>query len=323
MARPIKTGIDYFPLDIDFLNDIKIRKVVRSVGTEAIGVIISILSNIYRDNGYFIHVDDDFSFLIAEEVNTTELIVEKVVNKLVDVDFFEANMFENHQILTSAGIQKRYVKACEKRKIVELDNEYLLTNFDNTNVKVVNNSINYSKSRINEVNSVNNSINDGRSTQSKVKERKGEERKVNNQKEDAVKELFIPIWNNYPKRMDFNASLLNFELALKDGCTVDEIKLGVENYKTLVIHEERPNQYIKTDVNFFKDRTFKNHQTLILPGKGKSKKQEIQPYWAQENKEPEQVNQPSLDDSGEDLLSEFRSLIDGFKTDSQEEKNEV
>ncbi len=59
-----------------------------------------------------------------------------------------------------------------------------------------------------------------------------------------------------------------------------------------------------------------------VPFSRKQKKDEIKPYWAKETEETEQTEQASqqtVDDSGEDLLSEFRSLMDGFKTDSQEE----
>lgn len=55
-----------------------------------------------------------------------------------------------------------------------------------------------------------------------------------------------------------------------------------------------------------------------VPFSRKQKKDEIKPYWAKETEETEQTEQTEID-SGEDILSEFRSLIDEFKTDSQEE----
>lgn len=32
MARTIKTGLDYFPLDVNFLQDRKIRRIIRKHG---------------------------------------------------------------------------------------------------------------------------------------------------------------------------------------------------------------------------------------------------------------------------------------------------
>ena len=62
----------------------------------------------------------------------------------------------------------------------------------------------------------------------------------------------------------------------------------------------------------------KQFQNRKVPYNRTQKKDEIKPYWTKETQETEQSEQPSTD-SSEDLLSEFRSLMDEFKTDSQEE----
>lgn len=62
----------------------------------------------------------------------------------------------------------------------------------------------------------------------------------------------------------------------------------------------------------------KQFQNRKVPYNRTQKKDEIKPYWMKETQETEQSEQPSTD-SSEDLLSEFRSLMDEFKTDSQEE----
>ena len=38
MARTFKKGLDYFPLDIDIFNDLKIRKLIKYQGGKAITV---------------------------------------------------------------------------------------------------------------------------------------------------------------------------------------------------------------------------------------------------------------------------------------------
>ena len=55
----------------------------------------------------------------------------------------------------------------------------------------------------------------------------------------------------------------------------------------------------------------KAYQKNKVPYGRKQKKDEIKPYWAKETQETEQNEQPT--DDGADLLSEFRSLMDGFK----------
>lgn len=63
----------------------------------------------------------------------------------------------------------------------------------------------------------------------------------------------------------------------------------------------------------------KQFQNRKVPYNRKQKKDEIKPYWAkdtQSNEQTEQTEQSSTD-TGEELLSEFRSLMDEFKGDTQ------
>ena len=164
MARPIKTGIDYYPLNVDFLQDIKVRKIMRACGSQSITILISLLSSIYRDEGYYVVWDNDMSFLVADEVGASEGAVLEVVNKAVQIDFFNSKLFEEHNILTSKGIQKRFLEAVSRRKKVKLFEEYLLVDLVNDYKNIDNVNIN--------------SINVNRSTQSKVKESKEKKSKV-------------------------------------------------------------------------------------------------------------------------------------------------
>lgn len=158
MARPIKKGIDYYPLDVDFLQDIKVRKIMRACGVQSVAILISLLSSIYRDEGYYVVWDSDMPFLVADEVGASEGAVLEVVNKAVQVDFFSKDLFKQYKVLTSRGIQKRFFEAVTRRKRIDLISEYLLVDLDNEYNNLVNVNIN--------------SINDDRSTQSKVKESK-------------------------------------------------------------------------------------------------------------------------------------------------------
>ena len=115
MARPPKMGLDYFPLDVNFLNDLKTKKVVRSYGASAVAVALNVFINIYRDNGYYVQCDDDFIFIISDELKLEEGFVKNVIQKMVDVEFFDKNLYENHKILSSIGIQNRYILASGRR----------------------------------------------------------------------------------------------------------------------------------------------------------------------------------------------------------------
>ena len=57
MARPIKKGLDYFPLDTDLLSNRKIRQIKRKYESDAFLLYIALLCDIYV-NGYYITAYD-------------------------------------------------------------------------------------------------------------------------------------------------------------------------------------------------------------------------------------------------------------------------
>lgn len=184
MARPIKKGLDYFPLDIGFFKDIKFRKIKSYCGAYTSEILLNILSNIYADCGYYIKWDDDLSFLIGDEVCSKEDnpvdLVDKVVDKALQVGFFNVDIYNTYKILTSSGIQKRYFSAISRRKEVEIIQDILLINVD----ELVNVSINKVYADINGNIENINSINSYNSTQSKVKESKEKKSTVEESKEE-------------------------------------------------------------------------------------------------------------------------------------------
>ncbi|MGL9878000.1 Lin1244/Lin1753 domain-containing protein [Enterococcus sp. DIV0240d] len=181
MARPTKKGLDYFPLDVDFLSDLKVRRIIKACGKEAVHILLALLANVYRDEGYYVLWDEDLAFLVADEVGAKEGTVEELVKKAVQVKFFDKEIFDKYSVLTSKGIQNRYILATKERKKVELEFKYLLTNEVN-------------RSNIS-INGRNNSVNQGNNQQSKVKESKGKEIKEDaTASEGASLETFQKLW---------------------------------------------------------------------------------------------------------------------------------
>ena len=171
MARPIKQGLDYYPLDVGFLQDVKIRRIMRACGIQSISVLISLLANIYRNDGYFLRWSPDMSFLIADELGVSEGAVTATVDKAVQVDFFNANMYECYGVLTSEGIQSRFFEAASRRREVRYDARFLLIN-----VNVYKNLVNVD----------NNPVNVDDNPQSKVKESKVKESKEEGEGEERT-----------------------------------------------------------------------------------------------------------------------------------------
>lgn len=49
MARIAKSGLEYFPFDIDFFQDIRIRKLIKRQGGKAVTVYALLLCLIYKN----------------------------------------------------------------------------------------------------------------------------------------------------------------------------------------------------------------------------------------------------------------------------------
>lgn len=151
MARPKKQGIDYFPLDVDFFSNVKIRKIARACGSQSTSILICLLCNIYKGNGYYILWDEDLPFVIADSVGVSEGAVKEVILKAIQVGFFDKDIYEKHKVLTSYGIQSRFKSAVYKREEIEYIVEYLVSDIQNS------------------ISDGENQVSDTESTQSKVK----------------------------------------------------------------------------------------------------------------------------------------------------------
>ena len=174
MARPTKTGLDYFPLDVNFLNDLKTKKLVRSYGAPAVAVALNVYINIYRDNGYFVECDDDVIFLIADELKLDEEYTKNVIKKMIEVDFFDKSLYENHKILTSVGIQNRYLLASGRRVRSKINAVYDLINTPKKEFMSTETEFMYTETTENE----------GLCQQKYTKEKKRKEKKVKESKPD-------------------------------------------------------------------------------------------------------------------------------------------
>ena len=205
-GRPIKQGIDYFPLDTNFFSDVKIRKIARACGPNAASVLICLLCNIYRDKGYYILWDEDLPFCIADEVGVSEGCVKEVLLKAVQVGFFDVEKHSAYGILTSSGIQKRFFEITRQRTETEIIPEFL--------INTVNNSIFPVKNSINPVNNEQSKGIKVKRRKSKSKENPKEEGKETSPDGEAKKDgLSLP---DTPKeKIDYQALLEYYNATFK------------------------------------------------------------------------------------------------------------
>ena len=115
MGRPTKQGLDYFSLDVRMFSDIKIRKLIKYHKAQAVSVYMTLLCRIY-DKGYFIEYDKDLPFIISEDCGLEEDTIVSIIHYCIDIELFDKDIFDQFNVLTSHGIQERYVQACAKTK---------------------------------------------------------------------------------------------------------------------------------------------------------------------------------------------------------------
>ncbi|MGD6898631.1 Lin1244/Lin1753 domain-containing protein [Bacillus infantis] len=168
MARPKKQGLDYFPLDVDIDQDDKIALIEAKYGAEGFAIVIKLLMRIYK-NSYFYKWTEIEQLLFSKRVNVDINQVNVCINDAVKWGLFDSDLYEKHQILTSTGIQKRYLEAVGRRQKAEMVREYLLLD-----VKEV---IAYKNITLKSINVDINSVNADINPQSKVKESKVKESK--------------------------------------------------------------------------------------------------------------------------------------------------
>ena len=127
MARIKKKGLDYFPLNTDFIHDRAVRRLMKRGGDSALGILVEVLSYIYAGEGYYVRADRLFyEDLSAGLYENSADDVERIIRLAVEYGLFDAGLFERERILTSAEIQRQYLFSTRRRNVPGLEAAYSL-----------------------------------------------------------------------------------------------------------------------------------------------------------------------------------------------------
>lgn len=187
MARPPKIGLQYFPLDTDCFEDIKIRKLIRCMGGGAVTVYLSLLCHIYR-NGYYLFWDEDLPFIIAEQTGLDEDFVGRTIQCALALGLFSKDCYEHFGVLTSEGIQRRYAQVSAKRKSSVYD--FSLLSASKKQVSDAETSVSIAET----------AVYGTKNTQSKVEKRKVKKRKIKEIEEEDIQKSDKPLSTSLEKR---------------------------------------------------------------------------------------------------------------------------
>lgn len=127
MPRIKKRGLEYFPIDIDFMQNRMVRRIMKREGDGAFAILLGALSCIYADEGYYVLADElfyeDLSACLYEK---SAADVKRILGLAVEYGIFDARLFGQYAILTSAEIQRQYLFSTKRRKSSVIDQRYCL-----------------------------------------------------------------------------------------------------------------------------------------------------------------------------------------------------
>ena len=162
-----KEAFDFFPLDVH-LSD-KMELIEAEFGLIGFAVIVKLWMRIYGSRGYYCEFDEEVALMFSHKTGVGVNAVSEILNAAFKRGIFDKTLYEKYKILTSKGIQERCMKMCSRRKRFEVEKKYLLISVPDSfeNVYIKGENVNISEENVYIF------------TQSKVKERKVKESKVN------------------------------------------------------------------------------------------------------------------------------------------------
>ncbi|KZU41139.1 Lin1244/Lin1753 domain-containing protein [Lactiplantibacillus plantarum] len=297
MARPVKEGLDYFPLDVDFAVNDKTEAIMGEFGPKGVLFMIYLLSAVYQ-NGYYLQWNKLKQMQLANRIEgVSPELANQIVNRLIAYGTFSEELFNSAKVLTSQRIQETYEDATKRRKS-QKPTKYWINADINNDTSVVNVDIN---------------------SQSKVNKSKSNKSKVNNYDDDVgvTREQVINDWTN----------LWGFP----NGVARPEIDEWLEEFKPEVIayaiwvageHQIRSNaclKYVRAIVAGWKKRNITtleqakkaaaNHDDRIKSerkpsGYSKPRRKEVTPKWMQKGASQADSKSNSSDDQQDDMSDE-------------------
>lgn len=136
MAAPL----EFMPVDIDMADDPKVFALMEEAGGDdegarwaAYGRLVALMQKVYKD-GFYLHYGRFERRKLARDLGLTGEEMDGFVRLCVDCEIFDRELYEDHGVLTSRGIQRRYFKAKKtgKAAVSDEDRPYLLIDSPNT-----------------------------------------------------------------------------------------------------------------------------------------------------------------------------------------------
>lgn len=235
MARMRTNSASYFPLDVGYFNDRKIRRLRKECLDIGVIVHLNLLCSIYADRrGYCTEADENLIFDISERFDISEQEVIKILNTVLDIGLFDKVLYHKLHIITAKSVQLRFQEIVKKKALktpVSVEGRYWLLDETETQrfIRVTNSEKNGDFSTKNDVNSAKNDVNSRKkalnSTKNDVNKIKEKEIKENKIKAEESKE-------EYPEATAAAAVLIE-EYEKFIGRATRGVREGIKRYLAL------------------------------------------------------------------------------------------
>ncbi len=122
MARPRKPGLSYFSLDTKF--DVDMEAIISLHGATGFAVVVTLWQLCYGENGYFTRWDRSKEIVFSGKFRINPEEFRKILETAFELAIFDREKVDQFNVLTSSGIQSRYLDICQTSKRIgeiELD----------------------------------------------------------------------------------------------------------------------------------------------------------------------------------------------------------
>lgn len=221
-----KEGIGYFSFDTDFFHaDKKVKLIKSEFGAKGVVILLYVLCVIYSDKGYYMKWGEDDCYLASEDLgcDCSPNLIGEVINRCIKRGIFSEEVFNASGVLTSHGIQIRFLKAASKREKIKIIKEYALFDLEELKTGMRNKVTFFSE----EVASCNKkvAISDEKDASSGIK--KSKVKKENNicapepheqepNKDEVLLKNFEIIYALYPKKRGKTVAFANYKQWVSD-----------------------------------------------------------------------------------------------------------
>lgn len=238
MARPIKYGLDYFPQDTDIHSDRKIARLRTKHGGNGYMIYDYIKCLCYKEGGYYADFDENtcFDISLALGAGITEDLVNDVIETCFSINLFDRAMFNKQRILTSNGIQKRYLKA---KRDATIENKFSLLNAE---IEVIAEEKPVIAAET-PIIAAGTNENDAESTQTKLNQNK-ENKTKEESKQNRLREFEL-FWDLYDKKVETDKCKTKFlKLPEKDVIKIFETIKDYVNAHPEKQYRKNPSTYL-------------------------------------------------------------------------------